>query len=194
MPVSKEIIQQCQCGNRQSLEQLYKHYYQRVRSKVIKTLGYYHLAIDDVVQNIFIEIFKSIKNFRHDSSLDTWIFRITINIAYQEMRKNYKTSKLEDDIENAVNIHSFFGAEQIENSIFAKNILQRVQLLPPKIRIAFTLFFFEGHTLQEISDMLGEPLQTINSRIKNGKEQVLLHIESVDSRAFHENHFLQALV
>ena len=128
--------------------------------------------IDDVFQAVFVEVIRSLPSFRGKSKLRTWIHRITLNVAYQEMRMQYREREVRSqaDIELiAVGGDLETGYDETESR---RMLYRGLEKLDPKKRIAVTLHDIEGYTLKEIGEQLGRPLQTVASQVRAGRAQL----------------------
>lgn len=125
--------------------------------------------VDDLFQAVFVEVLRSLPTFRGRSKLRTWIHRIALNVAYQEMRMQYR--------ERAVRAHKDLDQFTCEPDVEAKLVEEEslkmlylgLETLEPKKRMAVVLHDLEEHTLKEIGELLGRPLQTVASQVKSGR-------------------------
>jgi RNA polymerase sigma-70 factor (ECF subfamily) len=138
----------------------------RVLLKAYKERTYWHIrhiVIDhedanDITQNTFIKIWKNLDNFRGDSSLFSWIYRIATNESLNYLRKLKRQSavpidKVEFLLINRIDDNSMMSGDEIERR------LQKVLLeLPEKQRLVFNMRFYDDLKYQEISDILGTSL------------------------------------
>ena len=106
-----------------------------------------HADVDDVFQAVFVEILRSLPRFRGDAQLKTWIHRITLNVAYQAR----------DDIARSESLGTLYRA---------------LSSLEPKKRLPVILHDIEGHTLKEVGELLGRPLQTVASQVRTGRKEL----------------------
>lgn len=128
--------------------------------------------IDDVYQNVFMEVLRSLPSFRGRSKLSTWIRRITWNVAYQEMRLTYRHKHL-TELDEAV----VAGSDDPVDDLAARQLaigrlyaaLERIE---PRLRAPVIMHDVEGRTLKEISRELGRPLPTIASQLYSGRESL----------------------
>ena len=81
-----DIVERCKQGDRKSYKELYDLCKNRVYSTAIRLLGNPQDA-EDAAQETFVKVFRNIHMFRGDSSIFTWIYRITVNICIEHMRK-----------------------------------------------------------------------------------------------------------
>ena len=122
-------------------------------------------SIDDLVQEVFVKVWRSLSKFEGKSSVKTWIYRITVNTAYDYMKgeKNMAVSAMIDPPpENRT----------VDHDLFIKDVIHRgIQILNPKQRIVFVLHYKEALSLDEISESLSLPKGTVKSRLFNAREQ-----------------------
>jgi RNA polymerase sigma-70 factor (ECF subfamily) len=129
--------------------------------------------VEDTFQNVFIEVLRSLPSFRGRSKLSTWIRRITWNVAYQEMRVQYRRPRAYafDEERDATT-----ELRDIENRVEEREELRRLyaglEQLDPKQRMAVVLHDIEGLTLKEIGKALGRPLQTVASQLHAGRARL----------------------
>jgi len=181
MTEDKAFIQQLKEGNENAWRMLIDEY----KDKVLKTaLSYIPFSDDaeDVAQDVFIEVFKSIGTFRQDSSLSTWIFRITVNKALNVLRKNKKQYALrpieeyevfEPQMMNVVDDASVFIQQKEQRKI----IQQAIQQLPERQAMVFVMHKIEGRSYKEISELLDITISSVESlmfRAKNTLQEKLI--------------------
>ena len=126
-------------------EKLYWH----VRRLVVD-----HDDANDVLQNVFIKVWKALENFREDSQLYTWLYRIATNegLTFLEQQKRRSTVSLEDDdggLSNKVQSDTDFDANKLE-----WRLQMAIQKLPEKQRVVFNLRYYDEMPYQEMSRVL----------------------------------------
>lgn len=119
---------------------LYVHIFRMVNS---------HESTDDVLQNVFIKVWKHLDQFREDAKLSTWLFRIAVNesLSWMEKEDKRKTSDLPSD--ETLSPGDTPSAAQIE-----QKLEKAIQLLPAKQRTVFILRYYEERTYEEMSEIL----------------------------------------
>lgn len=114
---------------------------------------------DDITQEVFIKALNGLKNFRRDSSLKTWLYRIAVNLSLNHTRKKkiFTFFGSSDDKEGYLNIADEHQRTDsgIENEEFEKMFRKVLSELPEKQRETFALRYFEEMPYEEISKMLG---------------------------------------
>lgn len=132
---------------------------------------------EDLTQEVFIEVFRSIQNFRGDSKLSTWIYRIAVSKSLEELRNRKR-------LKRAAYFKSLIGLENAADRVAAPDrnphqlvedqqraaIMQEMlDKLPENQRIAFTLHKYEGLPYQEIAEVMGVSLSATESLIHRAK-------------------------
>ena len=126
-------------------EKLYWH----IRRMVID-----HEDANDVLQNMFIKVWKGLENFREDSQLYTWLYRIATNesltfLAQQKKRSAISLSDDENGLSNKLKSDSGFDANKLE-----WKLQLGIQSLPEKQRLVFNLRYYDEMPYEEMSRVL----------------------------------------
>ena len=114
-----------------------------------------HDDANDVLQNMFIKVWRGLDNFREDSQLYTWLYRIATNecLTFLEQEKKRSVVSLEDEMDsglsNKVKADSEFDANKLE-----WRLQVAIQQLPEKQRVVFNLRYYEEMPYQEMSRIL----------------------------------------
>src|ERR1700721_1153994 len=95
----RSLVDRCIAGDRVAQRDLFRRESRRVHATLFRILGS-NVAMDDLIQDVFIEVFKSLPSFRGESSLSTWIDRCTAHIAISYLRKK-RPKLVEMEIETA---------------------------------------------------------------------------------------------
>ena len=132
------------------LDKYQKRLYWNIRNIVIA-----HEDTDDVLQNTCIKIWKGLDNFRGDSSLFTWLYRISVNESLQHIKQNKKHQILWYNNESNVLLEklesdTFFDGDEAEKRL-QKAIIQ----LPKKQRLVFNMKYYEHLKYDQMSEILG---------------------------------------
>ena len=129
--------------------------------------------VDDLFQNVFVEVLRSLPSFAGRSKLSTWIRRITWNVAYQEMRVSYRQPRahaFDEEHDATAALHDVEAL--LERRQALHHLYAGLETLDPKQRMAVVLHDIEGLTLKEIGRALGRPLQTVASQLRAGRAKL----------------------
>ena len=137
-------------GFRLLLEKYQERLYWQIRRMVVG-----HDDANDVLQNCLLKIFKGLPNFKGNSKLYTWMYRIAANEAITFLKKQQKRTfaSLDDDhnaLENQLRADDFFDGNEAQIQL-----QKALKTLPTKQLEVFNLRYFEEMPYQEISELLG---------------------------------------
>ena len=172
------LLRGLRAGIESAYEELLSRYQQPVYSMVYRLLGDQNDA-SDVVQEVFLKIFRSVGSFRERSSLRTWIYRIAVNEAHNHRRWFSRHRKREVAIEHEDQGHRTFDftpdpgpspfdfALDRETHVLIERALEEIS---PVFRTAVVLRDIEGLGYEEIAEILQISIGTVKSRILRGRE------------------------
>ncbi|MBC7720631.1 MAG: sigma-70 family RNA polymerase sigma factor [Pedobacter sp.] len=114
-----------------------------------------HDDTNDVLQNMFIKVWKGLENFREDSQLYTWLYRIATNesLSFLDQKKRKSTENFDDvesGLSNKIKADDNFDANKLE-----WKLQLAIQKLPEKQRLVFNLRYYDEMPYEEMSQILG---------------------------------------
>ncbi len=172
MQGEKELIEGCARGDRAAQRALYERYCKKMMV-VCQRYSKSSQEAEDTLQEGFIKIFRSIKDFRFESKLDTWITRIMINTALNNQRQKLYLLPMVD-----VNDITLPEKEDVSLSGFhLAELIAMVQSLPDGCRVVFNMFAVEGYSHKEIGEMLGISEGTSKSQYNRAKTLLKAKLE-----------------
>ncbi len=122
---------------------------------------------EEIVQEGFMQVFRSLKSFKNEGSFEGWIRKIIVHCALQHYRSKSKMSPV-ISIDHSTFIEAGTN-EYILSALGKKELLAMVQSLPPAYRMVFNLYVFEGMKHKEIADCLGISEGTSKSNFFDAK-------------------------
>jgi len=165
----RQLVDRCQSGDRAAQIQLYRGEVQRVHGILYRVLG--SSATEDLVQETFIRVFRSLPQFRGAAQLSTWIGRIALNVAYDHLRAR---KPLPARLEAVPELES--DDPSAEQRMLAREGLRRLYLILDRLdarqRIAFTLHVIDGRSLVEVADLMSASLVATKTRVWRGRREV----------------------
>ncbi|HTJ51063.1 MAG TPA: RNA polymerase sigma factor [Cyclobacteriaceae bacterium] len=175
-----ELIEGCCKGNRASQKALYDRY---CRKMMVVCLRYSKSTAEaeDILQEGFVKIFNSIKTFRQEAKLETWITRIIVNTALNARRKKLYLYPMVD-----VESIDLPEEELCISSIHFSQLIEMIQSLPQGCQIVFNLFAIEGYSHKEIGELLGISEGTSKSQFARAKS--LLQAKLLKESSFYERY------
>lgn len=163
-------------------EKAFREVFETFRKNVYHTcFGFVHNKQDaeDIAQDVFIEIYRSVIKFRGDSMFSTWVYRICVNKSLNHIRK-HKNSKflypiellfsgVKDDDNRIEMIEPSTHEDSIERKEMKKVLHKAIDSLPENQRIAFTLSKFDDLSYNEIAEVMNTSLSAVESLIHRAK-------------------------
>lgn len=133
----------------QLVEKYQERLYWHIRRMVVE-----HEDANDVLQNVFIKVWKSLSNFRSEANLYTWLYRIATNetitwLDQQKKRSSVSLSDNESALENKLQAQKGFDANKLE-----WKLQQAIQTLPEKQRVVFNLRYYDEMPYEEMATVL----------------------------------------
>lgn len=165
-----DLVARCQKGDKDALGELYRLYRNEVARNLHRMLGPGRGDLEDVLQEVFIEVFRSIPRFRGDARVSTWLYRVCVNVALQRLRKRKRRAEVSADEVAEEATH-----ETPERELDARRRLDAVYRildeLSPKKRVVFILHEIEGREPKEIAGIVGAPVLTVRTRLHYARKE-----------------------
>lgn len=177
----QDFIEQLKQGKQSAFSLLLDQYQQKVFSTCISFVPNKEDA-EDVAQEVFLEVFKSIHKFKGDSKLSTWIYRIATNKCLEFIRKKNTKKRfafMQSILGNEIPIDktSYFTEFNhpgilLENKEKSKIIFKAINTLPESQKVVFTLAKIDGKSYQEIVEITGKSLSSVESIMFRAKKSL----------------------
>ncbi len=172
--VFAELIAKAIAGDIGAFEEIYRALSGFVYSVAVRITRNEHDA-QEVTQDVFMNVYHNLKNFRGESTLRTWIYRITTNAALNACRSRNRRTRgqvqLEED--SPVFADTLTQEEQRRHAEAAGQIEKRLACLNPQQRACLILRTVHGLSYEEIAGQLGIPLNTVRSRLLRAREALI---------------------
>ncbi len=167
----KEQEQKLLAGCLRNEERSYSKFYNLFKAKMYgMCLRYAQSDVEaqEFLQEGFIEVFKSLKNYNNTGSLEGWVRKVILNVSLQHIRKNMKTPKAlplqeeiyQSDLDNDVSDDHF---------IDKKKVLRCIQQLPEGYRTVLNLYAIEGWSHKQIAESLSISIGTSKSQLNRAR-------------------------
>ena len=169
-----DMISRCQQGDQEALKEIFDKYHNKVYRIAFGVVRQREEALD-VVQEVFIKLFRSIKNFKGRSHFYTYLYRMVMNTAIDHKRKTGKQfmSSLDEEGSFEPSDEAEKGPERI---LLQKELEERVKLamdkLPDEQKAALIFRDVEGLSYQEMAEAMGCSIGTVMSRLHYGRKRM----------------------
>ena len=176
--IALDVLERASAGNMDAFEQIYKATSSFVYNVALR-ITRNNANAEEVTQDVFMKIYRNLKDFQFRSTFKTWVYRITVNTAINHYRKSNKEEKDRVDYDNIIeslpdNRRALEGANQSDNQARLNALLDR---LSPEHKTCLILREIEGLSYQEIADVLKIPMNTVRSRLKRARQALLVEVE-----------------
>ncbi len=171
----QEFIKELKAGSEKAFNRLISENQTKVY-RIALSIVKNHSDAEDIAQEVFIRIYTSISSFKGNSSLATWIYKITYNRSLDFLKKNnkkMKTTKTLDDPEDAELLtlagERFIPEKEFEDKQMKEDIHTALQKLPEDQRQLIELKDIHGFSYEEILDITGLKDGTMKSRLNRAR-------------------------
>lgn len=175
----QEFILSLQKGDQLAFKQLVETWQNMVFNTVLSIVQDVQEA-EDVAQEVFIQVYQSVKNFRGDAKLSTWLYRVAVTKALDAERKKKSKKRVanlrswiglgEKEEEQAVHFHH--PGIVLDNKERAAVLFKAMQKLPGNQRIAFTLIKAEGLSYDDVANIMNITVKAVEALMHRAKENL----------------------
>jgi RNA polymerase sigma factor (sigma-70 family) len=171
-----ELIVQLQQGDETAFKKLVDEWQHMVYNTALSIVQNEEDA-DDITQEVFIQVFRSVGSFKGDSKFSTWLYRITVSKALDHEKK-MKRQKRFGFVQQLFGVSAVEQKQvtefnhpgvQLEKKEKANELFSALKLIPDNQRIAFTLHNLEGQSYREIAEIMNTSLFAVESLIGRAK-------------------------
>jgi RNA polymerase sigma-70 factor, ECF subfamily len=184
--LDRELVLRVQRGDKPAFDLLvikYQHKIIQLVNRYIKDLS----EAQDVAQEVFIKAYRAIDGFRGDAAFYTWLYRIAINTAKNDLvTRSRRHSNYQVDIQKAEVVENLLQLQDMEtpetqllNQEILTTIKKTIDNLPEEMRIAITLCEFDGLSYEAIAQAMDCPVGTVRSRIFRAREAIDYELTSL---------------
>lgn len=144
-------------------ERLYWH----IRKMVIC-----HEDADDLAQNTFVKAWHALPEFREESRLYTWLYRIATNevltfLKRKKLRNFISLTEVSRQLENSLEADSFFNGDEVQKALY-----KAIVKLPEKQRLVFNMRYFEEMKYEEMSEILGTSVGALKASYHHAHQKI----------------------
>jgi len=137
-----------------------------------------HDDADDVLQNTFIKVYRNVANFKEESKLYTWLYRIATNesitfLNKQAKRKNISRGELQDQVINNLTSDVYFEGDEIQIAL-----QKAINSLPEKQQQVFRMKYFEDMTYEELSNILDTSVGALKSSYHIASKKITAFVKT----------------
>ena len=174
--IAVDILERASAGNIEAFEEIYKLTSSFVYNVALKVTRNQANA-EEVTQDVFMKIYRSLKDFQFRSTFKTWVYRITVNTAINHYRKYSKEEKARVDYDSVIESLPDNRPEEINQSDSRVRLNALLDRLSPEHKTCLILREIEGLSYEEMAGTLNIPLNTVRTRLKRARQALLTEAE-----------------
>jgi RNA polymerase sigma-70 factor, ECF subfamily len=177
----EELVARSRTGDLDSFNQLVLRWERPIYALAYRVIGREEDA-RDVAQETFLRAFRALKGFKGQAKFSSWLYRITLNLCRDWMRRERRTpvSQAPEGVDIIEMAGEATPSESIEDLVsrheLGRAVGKAMALLPEEQRTAIILKEYHGLTFQEIADLLDCPLSTVKTRLYQGLSVLRKHL------------------
>ena len=169
-------------GDPAAFAELYARYADRVFARVTHLIGP-GPDREDVLQQVFLGLHRALPRFRAESSLSTFLYRITVNVAYDHLRRRSRRAGSHDPVALDTLIDGDpTPDERAHRRAELAQIFELLEQIEPAKRIAFVLVAVEGLSLAEAAELVGANPEAVKQRVLQARRELVALIAAADRR------------
>lgn len=151
----EKLIADFKAGDKKSFNKIVLKY-QKMVYNITRKMVINHDDADEITQNVFIKLYKTLNKFKGESKLSTYLYRISINMSLNYLKKRKLIqNKFNTSIDEKEIFDRTDALKKIETNEKENFIRKAIENLPPQQRTVFILRFYENLSYEEISEILG---------------------------------------
>jgi RNA polymerase sigma-70 factor (ECF subfamily) len=165
------LVDRCLTGEPAATRELFRRHRTRVHACLYRVLGT-NVDMDDLLQEAFIQVFQSLRGWRAEASLATWIDRVSVRVAYRYLSqrgRRVQTSELVD--EDAAGGEGPTAGRQLARD-GVKRLYAVLDELGAASRLAFTLHEIDGRPLAEVAGLVGSSVTATKLRVWRARKRL----------------------
>ncbi len=140
-----------------------------------------HDDADDVLQNTFIKVFRSIHGFKSDSKLYTWLYRIATNEAITFINKKAKMNNITIEAVKDQALNNLTSDQYFDGDSAQLKLQKAIATLPHKQQLVFSMKYFENHTYEQLSEILETSVGGLKSSYHIAVKKVTDYIKNSET-------------
>lgn len=172
LPDEDRLIARAAGGDVRAFRQIYERHRHDVARLVYRMIGP-RSDLEDVIQEIFVQVYKSLKDFRGQSKFSTWLHRVTVNVVLMHRRAlRSRPVLVEEHAEVALPSDELTPDEDVARRERMRAFARLLDRLAEKKRVVFVLHELEGLPPGEIAQIVGAPVLTVRTRLFYARREI----------------------
>jgi RNA polymerase sigma factor (sigma-70 family) len=176
--IRDELVERCKQGDSLGYQLLYQRYSKAMYNTSLRIVNNSADA-EDVLQEAFLDAFRSLNDFHYRSTFGAWLKKIVINKSINTLRKRraYFVEIDEESDNGVMALPQEEGLDEAELQYQVANVKKAIQKLPDGYRAVISLYLLEGYDHEEIAGILGITHNTVRTQYVRAKQKLLTIIK-----------------
>jgi RNA polymerase sigma-70 factor, ECF subfamily len=178
-----QLAERCRTGETTAFEELYRAHAPRLFGLTCRMVG--RSSAEDLLQDVFLTAHRKLDQYRGESSLGTWLFRLATNVCLDHLRsRSARNALLTSEFDETVSVDelSAGSAGPVVGVVDRLDLERALADLPPGCRAVFVLHDFEGFEHKEIAGLLGVAEGTSKSQLHKARLRLRRALAAPGSR------------
>jgi RNA polymerase sigma-70 factor (ECF subfamily) len=173
VPDEERLIARAVAGDTSAFRLIYERHRQDVARLVYRMIGP-RSDLEDVIQEVFVQVYKSLKDFRGQSKFSTWLHRVTVNVVLMHRRAARSRPVFTEDApaERGLRSEEILPDEDVDRRERMRAFGRLLEKLADKKRVVFVLHELEGMSPGEIAKVVGAPVLTVRTRLFYARREI----------------------
>ena len=167
---ARDLVRRCVEGERAAQTRLFREEVRRVHGLLYRVLGP-NGPLEDLIQETFLRVFKSLPQFRGEAQLSTWIGGIALNVAYGHLRSNPPPA-VRLELVPDTRADESEAEQQLAARQGVRRVYQILDRMDPRLRAAFSLHVLDGRPLREVAELMQASLVATKARVWRARREL----------------------
>jgi RNA polymerase sigma-70 factor (ECF subfamily) len=169
--VDIKLMDRVRKGDESAFEELVSRHYHSVYNLAKRFLLDASNA-EDVTQEVFLRVFRAAKTYTAKAKFSTWLYTITKNLCFNELRKKRSVNilSIEDEMLPELPSVDYSPVSRLEKEEIRARVLDAVRALPANLRVAVLLLKYHGLSYEEVAEILGCTVNAVKLRVHRAKD------------------------
>jgi RNA polymerase sigma-70 factor (ECF subfamily) len=177
------LVAAAERGDRSAFDRLYRRHLDSVYARLTRVIGPVSDR-DDLVQQIFVDVYRALPRFRGEATFSTFLHRIVLNVAYEHLarRRRGRTEPLDDRLLEALMAPAASPEQRAREREELRRIFALMDHLSPKRRAAFVLVAVECMSLDEAASLLDANPAAVKQRVLEARRELSVALDRRSQR------------
>jgi RNA polymerase sigma-70 factor (ECF subfamily) len=167
----------CQ-GDVTGFNELVRRYQEKVYWIARRVVGT-HADADDVVQDVFVKVYERLKDFRAESGFYTWLYRITVNVSLNALRKKRVRDFIQyDEMEDILESDGGSADKPVLDDEYLRILEEAIRRLPAKQKLVFTMRYYDEVSYDEMAKILNKSVGGLKANYFHALKKIQTYVKN----------------